>query len=265
MTPCISGCLIKERRKEAKIKKLVIGIIIVAVIALVVGFVPIMEVPYTGQFQYQDTEIYYVDEPYEDKETYYVEEPYEDTETYTETVPLSYEVVKSYTDTDSYKERRRIVIGGVVFQDKVVEVFYPIGCVTLQNTDSVDGRFEVQFTFYALEKLEAGMFGHPDFNFTDYLAAKNPETYLDKLDWGKLDWSKVLIFSETYTNQENLTLEPSKTGTVRASIPDIDMDKDVWKWKYTITKPTKTVEKQRTVTKYRQASREGKDCNKGTP
>lgn len=218
--------------------------VVIAILALVACLVPFKEVAYTVTVDYQDVE------------TYYEDEPYEEIETYTEVEPLTYEVIKSYTDTDSYKERRRIVIGGVVFQDEIVEVFYPIGYVTLQNTDSVDGVFEVQFTFYALEKLDAAMFGHPDFNFTDYLAAEDPSSYLDKLDWNKLDWGRIMIYSEVYSKQESLTIEPDKTGTTKYGVPDIDMDKDVWKWEYTITEATKTVEKQRTVTKYRQVEKE---------
>jgi hypothetical protein len=49
---------------NGKMKKVVIGIAIVVAIVLVIGFVPLMDVPY------QDTETYYVDEPYQDVETY---------------------------------------------------------------------------------------------------------------------------------------------------------------------------------------------------
>jgi MFS superfamily sulfate permease-like transporter len=243
-------------------KKLLIRVgigvgVVIASIALVVCFVPLKEVAYTVTVDYEGTETYYEDEPYEDTETYFEDEPYEDTETYYETEPLTYEVVKSYTDTDSHEERRRIVIGGVVFQDEVVEVFYPIGCVTLQNTDSVYGAFGVQFTFYALDKSDAGILGGlPDFKFEDYLAAEDPDLYLDKLDWDKLDWDKIMIFCEEYNRQENITLQPGETGTVTASVQDIEIDKMAWKWKYTIAEPTKTVEKQRTVTKYRQVEKQ---------
>jgi hypothetical protein len=149
-----------------------------------------------------------------------------------ETEPLAYEVVESYTDKDSYNERRRIVIGGEVFQDEVVEVFYPVGCVTLQNTDKVD-------------KLDAAIAGQglSDFKFDDYLAAEDPDSYLDSLDWDNLDWDKIMIFCEEYNRQENITLQPSETGTVTASVQDIDIGKMAWKWEYTIIAPTKMVEK----------------------
>jgi hypothetical protein len=45
-------------------KKVVIGIVIAVAVVLVVGFVPLIDVPY------QVTETYYEDEPYQDVETY---------------------------------------------------------------------------------------------------------------------------------------------------------------------------------------------------
>lgn len=221
-------------------KKIVISVVIVVAIAVFVGFVPIMDVPY------QDTETYYVDEPYEATETYY------------ETQSLAYEVMQSYTDTESYQERRRIVIGGIVFQDEVVDVFYPVGYVTVKNTDTVDGIFGINFTFYAVDKTDAAVAGQglPDFNFEEYLAAEDPDSYLANRSWDSLDWDKVMIFCEQYDGQENTTLQPGEVGTVSYSVQDIDIDKMAWKWEYTITDPTKTVEKERTVTKYRQVERE---------
>jgi len=231
--------------------------VVIAIIALVVCLIPLKQVAYAVAVDYEDTETYYENEPYEDAETYYEDEPYEDTETYYEIEPLTYEVVKSYTDTGSYTERRQIVIGGVVFQDEVVEVFYPIGCVTLQNTESVYGAFGFQFTFYALDKLDAAMLGgFSDFKFEDYLAAEDPDSFLDKLDWNNLDWNKIMIFCEEYIRQENITLQPGEAGTVTASVQDIEINKMAWKWKYTITEATKTVEKQRTVTKYKQVEKQ---------
>ena len=193
--------------------------VIVLIIALVVCLVPGVEVAYTATVDYQDTETYYEDVPYEDTETYY------------ETEPLAYEVVESYTDTDSYEERRRLVIGDVVFQDEVVDVFFPIGCVTLQNTDSVHGTFRIKFTFYALDKFIAENFSGTNEELMD-------------------------IFAEKYYREESLTLEPGEPGTVRCSVQDIDIDEVAWEWKYTITEATKTVEKQRTVTKYKQVEKQ---------
>ena len=55
-------------------KKVVIGIII-AVIIVVVGFVPVIEVPYTVTVQYLDTETYYETVPEVRTYTYYEEVP----------------------------------------------------------------------------------------------------------------------------------------------------------------------------------------------
>lgn len=221
-------------------KKVVIPIVIVVAIIVVVGFVPLMNVPY------QDTETYYVDEPYEATETYYEEQP------------LTYEVVEYYTDTESYEERRRIVIGGIVFQDEIVDVFYPVGYVTVKNTDTVDGVFGIQFTFHAVDKSTAAIAGQglPDFNFEDYLAAEDPDSYLASRNWDDLDWDAVMIFCEQYNGQKSTTLQPTEVATVSYSVQDIDIDKVAWKWEYTITESTKQVEMERTVTKYRQVERE---------
>lgn len=219
-------------------KRVVISIVIVVAIVVVIGLVPLMDVPY------QDTETYYVDEPYEATETYY------------ETQPIAYEVVESYTDTESYLERRRIVIGGIVFQDEIVEIFYPIGCVSLQNKDSVSGAFAVQFAFYAMDRSSAAQLCHPDFDFTDYLAAEDQEAYLDTLDWDRLDWEDFMFFADKYDGEEKLTLEPGQMNTAKYSAQDIDMDENVWKWDYTITEDTKEVEVERIITKYRQVERE---------
>jgi len=64
-------------------KKIVISVVIVVAIALVVGFVPIVEVPY------QDTETYYEYEPYQDVETY----------TETELVP-QVEIIENHMDIE---------------------------------------------------------------------------------------------------------------------------------------------------------------------
>lgn len=195
---------------------------VIAIIALVVCLVPLKTVAYTVTVDYQDTETYYEDVPYEEIETYY------------ETEPLSYEVVESYTDLDSY-EVWRSGAGDV-------EVFFPIGCVVVKNTDSAVGTFRIQFTFYVLEEFRvetlAKFFGQP------------------KEELVKTAGSK-------YYGSGSLTLEPGETGTVKYNIKDtiedtrkLIWDYMLWDWEYTITEATKTVEKQRTVTKYRQVEKQ---------
>jgi len=205
--------------------------VIVLIIALVVCLVPLKEVAYTATVDYQDTETYYEDEPYEDTETYY------------ETEPLTYKVVKSYTDTEfSHKERRQIVIGGVVFQDEVVEVFYLTGYVTVQNIDSVYGAVGVQFTFYALDKW---FYENTD-NFVW-------EEYKELLKPPYGEYGKPV--GEVYQNYVSLDLQSGEVGTAKYSVRDINLDTDEWYWEYEVA-GSKTVEKQRTVTKYRQVEKE---------
>lgn len=207
--------------------------VVIAILALVVCLVPLKEVAYTVTVDYQDTETYYVDEPYEDTETYYEEEPYQDVETYYDTEPLTFEVVKSFIDTDSYSERRRIVIGGVVIQDEVVKVKFPIGCVELQNTDTISGTFRVNFSFYAVDK----------FTFESLNLSGDEEG--------------LKFFGEEYSGIDSLTLEPSAKGTATYSISDIDMDNnDEWIWEYEVTPGTKRIAKEREVTKYREVEKQ---------
>lgn len=229
---------LKDRRCD--MKKVVLPIVIVVAVVVIVGFAPLMDVPYQAS------------------ETYYENEPYEATETYYETQPLAYEVTESYTDTESYQERRRIVIGGIVFQDEIVDVFYPVGYVTVKNMDTVDGSFGVQFTFYAVDKSTAAIAGQglPDFDFEDYIAAEDPGSYLANCDWDNLDWDSVMIFSEQYNGQEYATLEPDEVATVSYSVQDIDIDSMAWKWSYTVAEGTKEVERQRTVAASRQVESE---------
>jgi hypothetical protein len=114
-------------------KKAGIVIGIVAAIALVVCLVPLKEVAYAATVDYEDTE------------TYYENEPYEVTENYTEDVPLNFES-SSYIKSDTIKEHRQIIIGGIVFQDEIVEVPIEIACVKVKNTDDIAGNFTVSFS-----------------------------------------------------------------------------------------------------------------------
>jgi len=110
----------------------VIGVLVVAA-ALVVCLVPLKEVPYTIMVDYEDTE------------TYYESEPYQETETYIEHVPLGFEA-DGYIEQDTISEHHQIIIGGIVFQDEIVEVPIEIACVKVKNTDDIAGNFTVSFS-----------------------------------------------------------------------------------------------------------------------
>jgi hypothetical protein len=196
-------------------KKIGIPIGIIVAAALVLCLVPLKTVAYTVMADYQDTETYYENEPYE--------------------VPLDYDVTKSYVDKDTRLERHRIIIGGEVLQDEIVEVSSPIGCVMVQNIANVSGTFNVGFSFYALDKFEAELFkeGRTESEFKEYMK----------------------IVGEKYNSNKNLNLESGEAGTAKYNAYDINMDEDEWFWEYEVTPGTKTeynqVEKQRTVTKQR--------------
>jgi hypothetical protein len=108
-------------------KKVVVGVVTGVVVVLVVGFVPLMDVPYQAI------------------ETYTEDEPYEVAETYVETVQLSYEVIKSYVYDDTYTYRYTTQIGGFVWEG-TEEVPIRVAAVDIKNTDDIAGTFTVSFS-----------------------------------------------------------------------------------------------------------------------
>ena len=169
--------------------------IILAIAALVACLVPLVNVAYTVTIEYQDTE------------TYYEDEPYEVTETYIEAVPLDYRVTKFYDRDDVLKERQRIVIGGIVFQDEVVETPIEVACVSVKNTDTVTGTFKVWFS------VSEPMF-------------------------------------EGLPSEVTLTLSPGQIKTAEYPAEELG------DWTYTVTPSTKEIERERTVTNYRQVEKQ---------
>jgi hypothetical protein len=186
-------------------KKVMIGIGIVIAIALVVCLVPLKEVAYAVTVDYQDTETYYEDEPYLANETY------------TEDVPLSFEA-NNYVRADTIEEHQRIVIGGIVIQDEIVEVPIKVACVKVKNTDDIAGNFTVSFSGFE------PMFGETSLTTTLSLSTgqqKIAECPADSID--------------------NCSYE------VTPSTKEVEAERTVTKYRQ--------VEKQRTVIKQRQETR----------
>ncbi len=173
------------------IKKIVIGTVVTLVALLIICLVPLKEVAYTVTVDYQDTETYYEDVPYEETETYY------------ETKPLDYKVIKAYDQ---------------------VEGTTPLVYVTLQNTDSVSGTFNIHFSIQF-----SGM---------------------------TITHGSITLWSKQYSDDKELDLEPGETKTAKHRADYVDIDRNDWSWNYEVSPDTKTVEKQRTVTKYRQVEKQ---------
>lgn len=187
-------------------RKLFIVASVILVVALIICFAPLKTVAYAVTIDYEDVETYYEDEPYETIEIYYEDEPYEDTENYSEAVPLSYDAV-NYVKEDTIKEHRQIIIGGIVFQDEVVEIPIQVACVDVKNTDTIAGTFTIVFN------VAEPMFGEPSLN-------------------------------------RKLDLTPSQMETATCPSENLGV------WNYKVTASTKTIEKQRVVTKYRQVEKQ---------
>jgi len=205
--------------------KVIIGIVILAIIALVAGFVPITEVPYTQTVQYQDTETYYMDEPYEDVEVYYEDEPYEVTETYIETVPLTHEAT-SYVRDGIVVERYETIIPGLPPMSGEKEVPINVASVGVRNTDNTAGSFTVSFSGFS------PMFGSPSLTVRlnispgEVKTAECPAEYIDKWSYNVTPSTKQMEKERTVTKYRKVERERPVT-TYRQ------------------------VEKQRTVTKER--------------
>lgn len=177
----------------------------VATLALVICLVPLKEVSCAVTVDYEDTE------------TYYENEAYNATETYTENVPLSFEA-NDYIKDDTILEHRQLIIGGIVFQDEIVEVPIEIACVKVKNTDDIVGTFTVSFSGFE------PMFGEISLTRTLSLAPGQRETAecpADSID----DWDYEVMPGTKQVEQER-----------------------------TVTK-YRQVEKQRTVTRQRPETR----------
>jgi len=112
------------------------GIVMAVAVVLVGGLVPPMDVPY------QDTE------------TYYENEPYRVTENYTEAVPLNFEA-GSHVKADVIYEHHQIIVGGIVFQDEIVEAPIEVACVRVKNTMILSGT--LLFPFLALNPCSVNL------------------------------------------------------------------------------------------------------------
>ena len=243
---------------------------VVVVALVIVGFtVPVVGVPYEVTVETQGIETYTVQEPYETTETYTVQEPYifqephivmetyQDTVTTQEALQYQYNVVSDYTETGSYNERRRIVLGGVVIQDKIVTVYYPIACLDVMSFGTSVGTYQIKVKFKYV----------------------NIDTYL-MLSTGTVVDTSSMLFSMLCREIEYtkaVTINPNDRLVIKFECKGIDPSDDAYKWEYkvvpdtyyvthseivektrpiTIYKPVtryQTVEKTRTVTKYSEA------------
>lgn len=199
-------------------KKAIIVTCIVVVVLVTAGFtVPVVAVPYEVTTEIQGTETYTEKEPYENTETYIVNEPYQATQSYNEQVPLNYQEIQKYDTKGFYSKRSMIIIGDVVFQDKIVTIYYPITCVDLKNTDDTAGDYSISF----------------------YLTAT---TY---------DQSFPPLLGGTYTKHCSIQMESGETKTFKSEFEEVDLSRQNYTWTYSVNAGTKIIPKERIVTKYK--------------
>lgn len=174
---------------------LLVFAVIIAVVALVVCLAPLKEVAYTVTVDYQDTETYYETESYN--------------------TPLSYEVIQSYTEDTTFQEHHQIIIGGVVFQDEIVDVPIQVAYIEIKNTDSVSGTFNVTFSVtdpYISELLaqtvdlapnEVATIDCPSYSLGDWSYTVTPST---KTEYTQVEKQRTVTKQRHETRYKKVTL-----------------------------------------------------------
>ena len=251
--------------------------VVTAIVALVVCLVPLKEVAYTVIVDYQDVETYYEDEPYEVIETYYEYEPYQVTETYYETGPIeqpSTVDIPDLQDTtqdifETFREANRL-------RAKSYEVLeaksrYETAYVTLRNTDKSAATFTVSFSFLVTGLDRDWNDGHL-YTTTDSSQAER-EIYLgpgeegtvsasakyfgatSSMTWSYTVWPGIEFPAQSTPSggglaevREGISELLERYRASKGSIENVEKQRTVTKYRQ--------VEKQRTVTKYRQVKKE---------
>jgi len=144
-------------------------------------------------------------------------------------VTVPYEVTVDYQDTETYYEDEPYEATEtytetvpldyeVVKTEAGIEGTTPVVTVVVQNMDTVSGTFTVHLSIRS--------------NI-----------------WGQL------IYFLDYDEKE-LDLGPGQMGTATNRADDVNAEESDWSWSYNVTAGTKGVEKERTVTKYRQVEKQ---------
>jgi hypothetical protein len=206
--------------------------VVIAILALVICLAPLKEVAYAVTVDYEDTE------------TYYENEPYQVTENYSEAVPCDYRVIESYDEIVKVLYRDDEEIPGVPreagFGDQA-----PKGHVVVKNTDNATGTFIVQFSFCEWDEYMSGFF--PIKNYQEGEVTLHIEP-------GQSDVAVFLAHKLGVGEGEGGMREVFDFDTGKSVY--ISYEPGGWDWEYAITEATKTIEQERTVTKYRQVEKQ---------
>ena len=212
--------------------KVIVGILI-AVLALIVCLVPLKEVAYAVMVDYEDTE------------TYYEDEPYEVTENYTEAVPCDYKVVESY---DAIVQVLDLGQGPVELDIPLqfqIGDLVPKGYVVIENTDDTIGTLTVQFTFWSWSEYL------PLFGPTEVYLMNKVTADIEPREVATVEFLAYDLFPYYGGGGPKPYYDP-ETG----QWGELWYEPGGWDWEYTITEATKTIEQERTVTKYRQVEKQ---------
>lgn len=145
------------------------------------------------------------------------------------TVTVDYQDTETYYEAEPYEETETYTETvpldyEVVDSDEHIEGTTPVVSVTVQNTDSVSATLTIRFSI----------------KFSGMTITK----------------SSINIWSKEYSDEKELHLKPGEAKTAKHRADYVDADRNDWSWNYEVSPDTKTVEKQRTVTKYKQVERQ---------
>lgn len=149
-------------------------------------------------------------------------------------ISVAYPVTFEYQDTETYYEDEpyedvEIYYEEVPLNYEVVDSYVkerkgnPCGYVEVRNLDEVSGAFNVDFSF--------------------------------SVSYTSISPGSIVLSSRTYKAKEELHIEPQETRIAKHREEHVNME-DNWSWSYEVTPDTKSVERQRAVTKYRQVEKQ---------
>lgn len=159
---------------------------------------------------------------------------YQDTETFYETEPLEYRELDSFTTEAIGDVQGRATMRGYDLPDTIVMWPNFAVYVVMQNLDGVSGAFQIHYTCIGTADKSAA-------EKYQWLVQLTPEEY-QELD------------IKCYAGSIELYLEPSEVGVAICPQSGVNIGSDRvpwWTGGYDVIPGTKTVEKQRTVTRER--------------
>jgi len=218
---------------------------IIAAIALVACVVPLKTASYTVMVDYEDTETYYEDEPYEVTEIYYEYEPWDELpEPGEESIDFptldNLDILEAFERVSNLRPKDYEVIRAFSDQNTAY--------VTLRNTDTVGATFIITFSFSGTPgtSVDREMYLEP--GEQGQFIASPPYNPTGELVWSYSVWPGIEWPSSSTSSEGGLERTRREAAEWLAYFEELE---------YRAEHPKgQLVEKERTVTKYRQVEKQ---------